>query len=88
MLMLSLTKSVICYGQENLNPIATERTIGGAWFDSVEIVEIHRQLTLNQMYRQEIFIQTEKVKEANKKITKQKVLYWLTIGVSLVFILW
>jgi hypothetical protein len=40
------------------------------------------------MYRQEIFIQTEKVKDANKKIKKQKVLYWLTIGVSLVFILW
>jgi len=88
MLMFSLTKLEICYGQENPSPLPTERTIGGAWFDSVEIVEIHRQLTLNQMYRQEIFIQTEKVKEANKKIKKQKVLYWLTIGVSLVFILW
>ncbi len=87
MLMLSLTKSEICYGQESLKPIATEQ-VRGAWFDSVEIVEIHRQLTLNQMYRQEIFIQTEKVKEANNKIKKQKVLYWLTIGVSLVFILW
>jgi len=87
MLMFSLTKLEICYAQENPSPIATEQ-VRGAWFDSVEIVEIHRQLTLNQMYRQEIFIQTEKVKEANKKIKKQKVLYWLTIGVSLVFILW
>jgi hypothetical protein len=57
-------------------------------FDSVEIVEIHRQLNLNQLYREEIFIQTQEAQEAKKKIKKQRALYWFTVLVSLVFILW